>query len=167
MRRVTIGVFARWFCWCCLWCCAHLCGGLTSGLLLSRFGSLIEKGEHGDICYNWYLKFPDRQRDPDRHAAAPLHEPLAGADDGQNRVRSASGRSRRGGSSIRRKFYYTFGGSDERAQATMETILVGLVPKKISTHQLDDLFNADVTKIHSDDIEKEVARDATEATARR
>ena len=161
MRRVILGVFAAVVGLVLLVVLCTFVKRPYERVLLNRFGSLIEDKDQARICYNWFLKYPTDSviridtrlhlyTSPLQELTTAKTEPISIRTFAAWRIIDPT------------KFYYTFGGSDERAQATMETILVGLVPKKISTHQLDELFNADVTKIHSDDIEKEVARDATE-----
>jgi membrane protease subunit HflC len=161
MRRMMIGIFTAAV---LLVLFVVLCTFVRrpyEKVLLNRFGSLIEENSQWRLCYNWYLKLPTDgvlRFDTRLHLyPGPLKEmPTAGSELVSVRTFAAW----RIVDPV--KFYKNTGGSDERAQSMIDQIIQGLVPGKIVKHKLDELFNADESKIRTGEIEAEIATDATE-----
>jgi membrane protease subunit HflC len=129
-------------------------------VLLDRFGHIIEQDQQARIMYNWYFKLPTDsviRVDTRLHMdTTPLQEVVtAGSESLSVRTYSAW----RIIDPV--KFYRTTAGSDTRAKQIMEQKLSGLVQAKLASHKLDEIFNVDDSKIHTDEIEREVADEAT------
>ncbi len=129
-------------------------------VLLDRFGHIIDQDQQTRIMYNWYLKLPtdtvipiDTRLHMD---TTPLQEVVTGGGDSISVQAYSAWRI-----TDPVKFYKTTAGSDTRAKQIMEQKLTGLLKAKIAGHTLDELFNPDETKIHTDEIEHEVADEAT------
>jgi membrane protease subunit HflC len=132
-------------------------------ILLSRFGTLIPESQQVKIANNWFFKLPTDTVipiDTRLHLySSPLKEASTANKDALVIIRTfAAWRI-----VDPEKFYRTTnGGSDEQASRTMDLVIQGLVPGKIVNHQLDELFNSDETKIHTSQIEAEIAKEATD-----
>ncbi len=131
-------------------------------ILLSRFGTLIPESQQVRIASNWYFKLPTDTVipiDTRLHLySSPLKETSTSTKDAITIRTFAAWRI-----VDPEKFYRTTnGGSDEQATRTMDLVIQGLVPGKIVNHQLDELFNADEAKIHTSQIEAEIAKEATD-----
>ena len=129
--------------------------------LLYRFGALIDEDHQSRIMYNWYFKLPTDSvvRFDNRlhlytgglvEATTANSEPISVRAFAAWRIVDAS------------KFYIATGGSDEEAQRQIATILQSLVQGNIPAHKLDEFFNTDESKIHTTQIEEDIARKATE-----
>ncbi len=129
-------------------------------VLLDRFGHIVEQDQQTRIMYNWYLKLPTDTVIPiDTRIhmdTTPLQEVVTGGGDSISVQAYAAWRI-----TDPVKFYKTTAGSDTRAKQIMEQKLTGLMKAKIAAHTLDELFNPDDSKIHTDEIEHEVAQEAT------
>ena len=130
-------------------------------VLLDRFGHIVEQDQQTRIMYNWYLKLPTDTVIPiDTRIhmdTTPLQEVVTGG--GALDQRAGLQQAWRITDPV--KFYKTTAGSDTRAKQIMEQKLTGLMKAKIAAHTLDELFNPDDSKIHTDEIEHEVAQEAT------
>jgi membrane protease subunit HflC len=163
MRRVIIGIFTAVV---LLVLFVVLCTFVKrpyERVLLVRFGTPIEDAAQARLCYNWFLKLPTDnvvRFDNRLHLyTGPLQEVVTA---GKEPISIRTFAAWRIVNPM--LFYKQTGGSDEKAQGIIEQILLGLVQGKIVNHQLDELFNADETKIHTDQIEGEIATEATNGT---
>ncbi len=59
------------------------------------------------------------------------------------------------------KFYKTTTGNDDRAKQIMGQKISGLVQAKLASHKLDEIFNLDDKKVHTNEIEADVAEEAS------
>ena len=129
-------------------------------VLLDRFGHIIDQNQQTRIMYNWYLKLPTDSVipiDTRLHMdTTPLQEVVTGGGDSISVQAYAAWKI-----TDPVQFYVSTAGSDTRAKQIMEQKLSGLMKAKIAAHSLDELFNADDKKIHTDEIEHEVAEEAT------
>jgi membrane protease subunit HflC len=132
-------------------------------VVLVRFGRLIEEKDQSRMMYNWYLKAP---WDSVVRIDTRLHlytGPLQQVATAQKEAIS-----------IRTfaawhivdpvKFYNTTTGSDQKAWEIMDQKLRGLVQAKLAAHALDDFFNTDEKLVHTDEVEKQVAKEATDGS---
>ncbi|MGN6370198.1 MAG: SPFH domain-containing protein [Phycisphaerae bacterium] len=129
-------------------------------VLLDRFGHIIDQPQQMHIAYNWYLKLPTDnviRIDTRLHMdTTPLQEVVTAGSDAISVQTYSAWRIK---DPI--KFYRTTGGSDTRAKQIMEQKMTGLVQAKLASHTLEEIFNNDDAKIHTDEIEREVADEAT------
>ncbi|HUO07095.1 MAG TPA: protease modulator HflC [Phycisphaerae bacterium] len=129
-------------------------------VLLDRFGHIIEQDQQTRIMYNWYFKLPTDsviRVDTRLHMdTTPLQEVVTSGGDSIS-VRAYS--AWRIVDPV--KFYRTTTGSDTRAKQIMEQKIGGLIQAKLASHKLEEIFNVDDSKIHTDEIEKEVADEAS------
>ncbi len=129
-------------------------------VLLDRFGNIIEEKDQTRIAYNWYLKMPTDsviRMDTRLHMyTSALQEVVTG---GSEPISVRTYAAWRVIDPV--KFYRTTGGSDERAKQIMGQKISGLVQSKLASHKLDEVFNLDEMKVHTKDIEAEVASEVT------
>jgi membrane protease subunit HflC len=160
MRRIVIGLFTFLVVFVLFVVLCTFVRRPYETVLINRFGNLIGEQEQVRLMYNWYFKLPtDRVERIDTrlhlYSSPLLQVTTAGREPISIRTFAAWHIV------DPMKFYRTTGGSDQRAKEIMETKLQGLVQGKLAAHSLDELFNTDENKVHTDQIEKEVSRDAT------
>src|SRR5271170_3624243 len=129
-------------------------------VLLDRFGHIVDQDQQARIMYNWYFKLPTDsviRIDTRLHMyTSPLWEVVtAGSESISVRTYAAW----RIVDPV--KFYQTTTGSDTRARQIMEQKISGLVQSKLAQHKLDEIFNTDESKLHTAEIEHEVAEEAS------
>jgi membrane protease subunit HflC len=133
-------------------------------VLLDRFGRIIPENEQAHLMYNWYFKMPTDsvvRIDKRLHLYTGSLQQIATRNKEPISIRTFAAWHIVDPT----KFYYTTGGSDEKAREIMELKLQGLVQGKLAAHDMDELFNTDETKIHTGTIEDEVAKEATFGSA--
>lgn len=132
-------------------------------VLLDRFGTLIPENQQAKIAYNWYFKLPsDNVVRIDRrlHLFPGTLQQVVTQTSAPISVQTFA--AWRIVEPI--KFYNKTSGSDQAAQKLIDDRIRALVGDKFGKHTLDELFNTDTTKVHSGDIEKEIANEATNGT---
>ena len=129
-------------------------------VLLNRFGNIVSDSQQTRLAYNWYFKWPtDSVIRIDTRLemyTSPLQEVVtAGSESISVRTYAAW----RVVDPV--KFYRTTGASDSKAKAIMGQKISGLVQSKLANHKLDELFNMDESKVHTQEIESEVAKEVS------
>jgi membrane protease subunit HflC len=129
-------------------------------ILLDRFGHIIDQDQQVRIMYNWYFKLPTDKIipiDTRLHMyTTPLQEVVTA---GSEPIAVSTYAAWRITDPV--KFYRTTSGNDTRAMAIMSQKLSGLVQSKLANHKIDEIFNTDETKLHTNEIEHEVAVEAS------
>ncbi len=132
-------------------------------VLLDRWGHLIDQEQQARIGYNWYLKWPSDsvvRIDTRLHMyTSPLQEVVTAGSESISVKTYAAWRI-----TDPVKFYKTTKGSDVRALQIMGQKLSGLVQAKLAAHKLDEIFNTDESKVHTPEIEKEIAEEASKGS---
>jgi membrane protease subunit HflC len=132
-------------------------------VVLDRFGNLIEEKDQSHIAYNWYMKWPTDgvvridtrlhlYTGPLQQVATAKKEPISIRTFAAWHIVDPV------------KFYKTTGGSDQRARDIMDQKLRGLVQAKLAAHALDDFFNTDEKMVHTEEVEQQVAQEATQGS---
>ena len=133
-------------------------------ILLDRFGHIIDQDQQARIMYNWYFKLPTDNviridtrlhmyTTPLQEVVTAGSEPIAVSTYAAWRITDPF------------KFYKTTSGNDTRATAIMSQKLSGLVQSKLANHKIDEIFNTDESKLHTAEIERQVAEEATKGVA--
>jgi modulator of FtsH protease HflC len=167
MRRVVIGIF-------CLIVLAILFVVLCTfvrkpyeTIILVRFGRILVYNDqtmqsHPPMMYHWYLKYPtDRVVPIDNRIhlyTSPLQQALTKGSEPISVRTFAAWRI-----TDPEKFYSTTG-SDERARTIIGLKISGLVQARVAEHKLDEIFNTDPSKVHTQEMEKQIAQDVTNGT---
>jgi membrane protease subunit HflC len=129
-------------------------------VLLNRFGSVVDEPQQTRLAYNWYFKWPtDSVIRIDTRLemyTSPLQEVVTAGSE------SISVRTYAAWKVVDAvKFYRTTGASDVKAKQIMGQKISGLVQSKLANHRLDEIFNMDESKVHTQEIESEVAKEVS------
>ena len=129
-------------------------------ILLVRFGAIVKEKDQTQLVYNLYFKWPTDRVVPIDQRMHLYTSPLK-----QVRMGSKESISVRTFAAWRiedpEKFYNTTGGSDSRAMDIIGQKIVGLTGGKLSSRNLDEIFNVNLEKVKSGQIEADIAREAT------
>ncbi len=160
MRRVVISIFAVVVVGILFLVLCTFVRRPYEKVLLNRFGSIVDEPQQTRLAYNWYFKWPtDGLTRIDTRLemyTSPLQEVVtAGSESISVRTYAAW----RVVDPV--KFYRTTGASDAKAKAIMGQKISGLVQSKLANHRLDEIFNMDESKVHTAEIESEVADEVT------
>jgi modulator of FtsH protease HflC len=133
-------------------------------VLLVRFGHIIEEKDQARLAYNWYFKMPTDtvvRIDTRLHLfTSPLIQGLTN-DNFSIAVRTfAAWRI-----TNPRLFYTSAGGDDARAMKLLSQKVTGLVQGEMAQHPLDEIFNTDLKKVKTGEIEHTIAEQATNGSA--
>ena len=160
MRRLVLGIFAVVVVGILFLVLCTFVRRPYEKVLLDRFGNIIEEKDQRRIAYNWYFKLPTDsvvRMDTRLHMyTSPLQEIVTGGSEPISVKTYAAWRLM-----DPVKFYRTTRGSDDRAKQIMGQKISGLVQSKLAGHKLDEIFNLDESKVHTQEIEAEVAREVS------
>lgn len=133
-------------------------------ILLIRFGNIVPEKDQSAIAYNWYFKWPTdsvERMDTRLHLfTSPLQQTVTGSSEPISVQTFAAWRI-----ADPEKFYKTISANDESANRTISQKLSSLVQGKINTHHLDEIFNTDDKKVVTQQLETEIAHEATYGSA--